>query len=157
MLAKIIVAATLVVATLAKTAQLTWYESIPRCCYDKNAPNQDECKKYSGCKYAGEFANDEKLSLDQLKNTPIVSFFDSNNPSESYWRKHYMNKKVKITKNGVSFTAFVKDTCSDADTDNNDCTRNAKGGFLIDVEFWTAKKYLGSTKAADGAATFEFV
>ena len=58
MLAKIIVAATLFVATLAKTAQLTWYESIPRCCYDKNAPNQDECKKYSGCKYAGEFAND---------------------------------------------------------------------------------------------------
>ena len=53
MIAKVILAATLVVASFAKTAQLTWYESYPRCCYDKNAPNQEECTKYNGCRWAG--------------------------------------------------------------------------------------------------------
>ncbi len=157
MFAKIIVATTLVVAALSKTAQMTWYESWPRCCYDKNAPNQDECTKYNGCKWAGKFANGESLSLNEVKNTPIISFFDSNNPTIKYWEKNYQNRKVKITKNGKTFTAIIKDTCSDADTKNNDCTRNAKGGFLIDVEYWTAKKYLGSTSAATGSTTFEFI
>ena len=157
MLGKIIIAATLVVATLAKTAQMTWYESIPRCCYDKNAPNQAECDSYNGCKWSGKFANGEKLTIDEVKNTPIVSFFDSNHPSQSAWRNKYMNRHIRITKNGITFTAIVKDTCSDNDTDNNQCTRNAKGGFLIDVERWTAKKYLGSTNSADGTATFEFI
>ena len=157
MFSKVILAASLVVAALAKTAQLTWYESYPRCCYDKNAPNQEECTMYNGCRWAGQFANGETLTLAQVKSTPIVSFFDSNNPTMSAWKKLYANKKVKITKNGVTFTAIIKDTCADSDTVNNDCTRNAKGGFLIDIEYWTAKKYLGTTNNAHGTVDFVFV
>ena len=55
------------------------------CCYDKNAPYQDECTKYNGCRWAGIFANGEKLSLKQVRSTPIVSFFDANNKSQSAW------------------------------------------------------------------------
>ena len=151
MIAKVILAATLVVASFAKTAQLTWYESYPRCCYDKNAPNQEECTKYNGCRWAGQFANGETLKLSDIKATPIVSFFDADNKSQSAWEKKYKNKKIRVTKGDKTFTALVKDTCSDKDTDNNDCTRNSKGGFLIDVEYFTAKKYLGSTNKATGS------
>ena len=151
MIAKVILAATLVVASFAKTAQLTWYESYPRCCYDKNAPNQEECTKYNGCRWAGQFANGETLKLSDIKATPIVSFFDADNKSQSAWEKKYKNKKIRVTKGDITFTALVKDTCSDKDTDNNDCTRNSKGGFLIDVEYFTAKKYLGSTNKATGS------
>ena len=157
MIAKLILAASLVVAAFAKTAQLTWYESHPRCCYDANAPNQEECTKYSGCKWAGQFANGETLTLTEVKNTPIVSFYDVNNPSMSAWKRLYMNRKVRITKNGVTFTAIIKDTCQDYDTANNDCSRNAKGGFLIDIESFTAKKYIGGTHNAHGTVDFVFV
>ena len=156
MLRKILIVATFAAAALARTAQVTWYSSYCECCWNPKA-NQNECIHYSCCKYAGEFANGEKLTLDQVKNTPIVSFFDANNKSEAYWRKNYMNKRIRITKNGKTFIAYVKDTCADKDTDNNDCTRNSKGGFLIDIEEWTAKKYLGSTGVVDGTAEWEFV
>ena len=151
MIGKVILAATLVVSAFAKTAQMTWYQSYPMCCYDKNAPYQDECTKYNGCKWAGMFANGEKLSLKEVQDTPIVSFFDVNNKSQSAWEKKYKNKKIRVTKGDKTFTAYIKDTCSDKDTQNNDCTRNSKGGYLIDVEYFTAKKYLGSTNKASGS------
>ena len=159
MFGKIIIAASLVVAAFAGTAQITWYESYPRCCYDKTAPNQDECTKYNGCKWAGKFANGQSLTLEQVKNTPIVSFFDSKYPTQAQWEKHYQNTKVRITKNGVTFDAFIKDTCSDSDVSGgaNTCTHNAKGGVLIDVEYFTAKNYLGGTGKATGTATFEIL
>ena len=157
MIGKLFIAATLVVAAFAKTAQMTWYESYPRCCYDKKANNQEECSKYNGCKWAGKFANGEKLSLKEVKSTPIVSFFDAKNPSQSAWEKKYKNKKIKVTKGDKTFTALIKDTCADKDTQNNDCTRNSKGGFLIDVEYFTAKNYLGGKGKANGKVEFEFV
>jgi len=141
----------------AATAMLTYYNSYPMCC--KNSPNYDpkaskeECDDYSGCKYIGDFANGEHLSLSQVKNTPIVSLFDPNYSTMSQWKSKYANKKVRITKNGMTFDAYVKDTCADKDC-KGCCTRNAKGKILIDVEFYTAKKYLGSLDAADGSATF---
>ena len=85
MFAKVLIAASLVVAAFAKTAQFTWYESYPRCCYDKNAPNQDECNHYNGCKWAGKFANGESLSIDKVKSSDIISFYDSNYPSQRQW------------------------------------------------------------------------
>ncbi len=56
--------------TEATTAQLTYYDSYPMCCpnspnYDPHAP-KDECDDYSGCKYIGDFANGEHLSLTQV-------------------------------------------------------------------------------------------
>ena len=159
MFAKLILAASLVVAAFARTAQMTWYESYPRCCYDKTAPNQEECTKYNGCRWAGQFANGETLSLTKVKSTPIVSFFDSKHPSIREWERLYQNKKIRITKNGVTFDALIKDTCSDDDVSGgaSTCTQNAKGGFLIDVEFFTAKRFLGSTSKATGTATFEIL
>ena len=158
MFAKLILAATMVVGALARTAQMTWYSSYPRCCYDPRAP-REECDKYNGCMWAGQFANGETLTLEQVKNTPIVSFFDAKNKSQTQWRKLYMNKKIRITKNGVTFIAQIKDTCSDDDVSGgaNTCTQNSKGGYLIDIEEWTARKYLGSTSKADGTVQFEFI
>ena len=159
MFAKLFLAATMVVSAFAATAQMTWYESFPRCCYDKNAPNQEECTKYNGCRWAGKFANGQSLTLDQVKNTPIVSFYDSKNRSQKDWERLYQNKKIRITKNGVTFDAFIKDTCSDDDVSSgaSTCTQNAKGGFLIDVEYFTARKYLGSQNNAHGTTTFQIL
>ena len=105
MISKLILAATFVVAAMSKTAQVTWYESYPRCCKLPNGPNRDECEKYNGCKWQGQFANGQKLSESTVKNTPIVSFFDAKNPSKSQWAKLYKNKKIRITKNGKTFEA----------------------------------------------------
>ena len=63
----------------------------------------------------------ETLTLTNVNNTLIVSFFDVNNPSMSAWKRLYMNRKVRITKKGVTFTAIIKDTCQDYDTSNKDC------------------------------------
>ena len=136
---------------------MTWYQSYPMCCKDPHAPYQEECTDYSGCEYQGDFANGKHLTLSQVKSTDIISFFDAKHPSESYWRNNYMNRKVKITKNGVTFTATIMDTCNDKDTENNDCTRNSKGGYLIDIEYWTARRHLGSESKAYGEVTFEFI
>ena len=159
MISKLIIAATLVVAAMAKTAQVTWYESYPRCCKNPNGPNKAECNKYSGCDYQGLFANGQKLSEASVKSTPIISFFDSNNPTQAQWNRLYKNKKIRITKNGKTFDAFIKDTCSDGDVKKgaSNCSKNAKGGFLIDIEYHTALKYLGSTGQASGTATFQIL
>ena len=157
MFAKIILAAVFIVGSFAKTAQMTWYESYPRCCKDSGAPNQGECSNYNGCHWAGKFANGETLSANNVKNTPIVSFYNGQHPSISYWRNTYMNRKIRITKNGVTFDAIIKDTCSDNDTKNNECYRNSNGGYLIDIEFWTARRFLGSEHNAHGSVQFEFI
>ena len=152
----VLLLAGLVASSLALTAQVTWYQSYPMCCSDPKAPYQEECDDYSGCKYQGDFANNKHLTLSQVKSTDIVSFFDSKNPSEAYWRKNYMNKKVKVTKNGVTFTATIMDTCADKDC-GGCCTKNAKNGYLIDIEYWTARRHLGSESKVDGQATFVLV
>jgi len=146
------------VPNLSGTAKWTYYESYPRCCpdcgnYDANAP-KDECDDYSGCKYCGDFEDGTHESLSYVKNNDIVSFFDANNPSESYWNNHYKDKKIQVSANGVTFTATIKDTCLDTDC-GGCCTRNAgTKKYLIDMEYYTVKRHFGSASAADGSISF---
>ena len=95
-----------------------------------------------------KYMTKEELSRLSTKDNVALS-----NSTMSQWKSKYANKKVRITKNGITFDAYVKDTCADKDC-GGCCTRNAKGKILIDIEFYTAKKYLGSLGAADGSATF---
>ena len=139
------------------TAKLTYYESYPRCCkdcgnYDSSAPT-DECTDDSGCKYCGDFEDGTHESLSWVKNNNIVSFFDVNGG----WSTKYKDKTVQLTKNGVTFNAIIKDTCADKDC-GGCCTKNAGSyGFLVDMEYYTVKRNLGSLSAADGTIQWKIL
>lgn len=131
-----------------KKSTWTAYESWPRCCkgspnYDPKAP-KDECTDDSGCKYQGMFAykqcsgKDGQCTLDWVKSHNLVSFF-----SVSGEHKKYKNKMIRITAKSKTIEALVVDTCGDGDC-GGCCTKNAKqskGGFLIDMEYYTVQKY----------------
>lgn len=136
-------------------ALATWYMSYPPCC--KDAPNYDpnadksECTDYNGCKWMGQFAGvDGKLSYDEVKSKSIVAFYEDANQSgsgaASWWNKNARNRDiiVKNPQTGKTMTVKALDTCGNSDCDNC-CSKNAKkgGGFLIDFEINTAKRFWG--------------
>jgi hypothetical protein len=158
-------------------ATATWYTSYPPCCkensnYDPKA-SKTECTDYNGCRWAGQFSGVEgKLSVEEVKKRNIVSFFDAKNQKScrtgtcAWWDANVKNKKIilKHPTTGATLVADALDTCSDADTKNNDCTRNANknGGILVDMETHTAGRFWGAKRPgiskiqwawADGAAT----
>ncbi|HEX7837634.1 MAG TPA: hypothetical protein VF469_09240 [Kofleriaceae bacterium] len=143
-----------------KTAQLTTYTSYPRCCkgspaYDPHA-DKGECEDYSGCKYEGEFAAIGHKSFEWVKDNAIIAFYDNSDKAGREFNKKYGGKKVKLRKNGKEFTAVIADTCGNKDCDNC-CTKNSKGGFLVDMEYWTAQKHLGGANKAEGTIEFQIV
>jgi hypothetical protein len=75
-----------------------------------------------------------KKSLSWVQSNNIVAFFDSSDPNGKMWKLKYANKKIRLTKNGKSFVATIVDTCGNGDC-NGCCTRNAKNGFLVDMEY----------------------
>lgn len=119
-----------------REAFLTGYSSYPD-------PGSKECIDYNGCKWAGLFAYHAKMTEEQVKQTNILSVFvlafGDAGP--------YKNKIFQVVDPDTSNTivANVLDTCSDSDTPNNDCSNNAKrskDGILIDMEFYTAQRFL---------------
>ena len=48
--------------------------------------------------------------------------------------KELCQQKIKLTKGSKSFMATIVDTCDNADC-NGCCTKNAKGGYLVDMEY----------------------
>ena len=146
--------------SLSGTASWTWYESYPKCCkdcgnYDANWP-KDECSDYDGCKYCGDFEDGTHETLSWVKANNIISFFDKANPSASYWKNNYKDKTVTLTANGKTFNAIIKDTCADTDC-GGCCTKNAKTGYLIDMEYYTVLRNFGTTDAADGTISFKIL
>jgi hypothetical protein len=96
-------------------------------------------------------------SYDWVQSHNIVAFYDDSDPTGSNFEDTYCNRKVKISKNGVSFEATIVDTCGNGDCDGC-CAKNAKpSGYLIDVEYWTAMNNWGTTDAADGQVTFQLL
>jgi|SRR5215510_8684432 len=143
-----------------KTAQLTTYTSYPRCCkgspgYDPHA-DKEECEDYSGCKYQGEFAAIGHKTFDWVKGNNIVAFYDDSDKGGKQFDKRYGAKKIRLRKNGKEFTAVIADTCGNDDCDNC-CTKNSKGGFLVDMEYWTAQRELGGANKAEGTIEFQIV
>lgn len=142
------------------TAQLTTYTSYPRCCkgspaYDPHA-SKEECEDYSGCKYQGEFAAIGKKSFEWVKDNAVVAFYDNADKSGREFNKKYGGKKIRLRKNGKEFTAVIADTCGNKDCDDC-CIKNSKGGFLVDMEYWTAQHNIGGANKAEGTIEFQIV
>lgn len=142
-------------ASVQGTAGFTYFESWPRCCkkspnYDPHAP-KDECDDYEGCRYMGKFeaTGDHRMELSEVKKKDIVSFYDAEHPHDNcdnenpYWESHYKMKRIKLTKGSVSFEATIYDTCCDGncEADGGCCTRNKKGRYLVDVEYYTVSTW----------------
>jgi hypothetical protein len=140
-----------------KTAQLTGYESYPRCCpdspvYDPGAPT-DECTDFSGCKYMGDFAAIGYQTFDYVKSHDLVAFYDDSDPTGSNFDQRYGGKTIHLRWEGKTFDAIIADTCGNQDC-NNCCSRNSKHGFLVDMEFWTAERELGGYDNSIGTIEF---
>jgi hypothetical protein len=142
------------------TAQLTTYTSYPRCCkgspaYDPHA-SKEECQDYSGCKYQGEFAAIGKKPFEWVKDNAIVAFYDNADKQGKEFNKKYGGKKIRLRKNGKEFTAVIADTCGNSDC-NDCCIKNSKGGFLVDMEYWTAERNIGGANKAEGTIEFQIL
>lgn len=137
-------------------AAATWYTSHPKCC--KGASNYDakadkkECDENNGCTWAGQFAGlNKKLSPAEVAKRDIVAFYDAKNQkgdkkaAQSWWNKNVKGKKIELKKpDGTTMIVEALDTCSDSDC-GGCCTKNANkgGGYLIDLEESTAKRFYG--------------
>jgi hypothetical protein len=118
-----------------RAATLTDFESYP-------APGSDECVKYMGCMYEGQFA-----AFQQPKTEQWVMEHNIASVHEKDFAK-YVGKTLRVRKDGMMIDAMVIDECSDADC-SGCCTRNAMpSGFLIDLEKYTFQR-MGAT---DGQA-----
>src|SRR4051812_15503516 len=145
-------------ATGWRTAQLTTFTSYPACCpkspvYDPHAP-KDECDDYSGCKYMGDFAAIDHKSFSWVKSHDIIAFYDDADRSGKHFNKNYGGKTIQLKKGSKTFNALIADTCGNNDCDGC-CTQNSKHGFLVDMEYWTAERRLGSADNAEGTIQFK--
>jgi len=111
----------------AGKANMTWYTSYPD-------PKSEECIKYNGCKWAGQFAAlPDKMPESWVKANNIIAIHEKD-------FKKYKLKTFRLTQGSKSIDAKVYDMCSDSDC-NGCCTKNSKStGFLIDIESYTAKR-----------------
>lgn len=137
-----------------KKANATYYWSYPQCC--KNSPSYDpnadttECDENSGCEYLGKFAGvDGTKSYEWVKSNNITSFFLLGGGWEKWSGKDIM---IRNPKTGKTMTVKVVDTCGDGDC-KGCCTRNATkgGGALVDLEYWTAKRFWGDDLPGEAA------
>jgi hypothetical protein len=111
-----------------RQASLTNFTSYPD-------PASDECVKYNGCTWAGQFAGiDGKQTLEWVTahNIAAVHAKDFN---------MYGLKTLRLRKGGKEIDVTVYDECADSDC-SGCCTQNAKpSGFLIDIEKYTAERF----------------
>jgi hypothetical protein len=114
---------------------LSMYNSFP-------PPGSPEWSDYDGQKYLGCFHGLPKCKTQSwVKNHNIAAVHSKDFAA-------YKNKWLLVVDVATARALMVKviDSCSDADTPNNDCTRNRKwggNGFLVDIEYHTAQRLLG--------------
>jgi hypothetical protein len=111
-----------------KQASLTNFTSYPD-------PGSDECIKYNGCMWAGQFAAVDGKQTEawvMAHNIVAVHSKDFNT---------YKLKQLRLRKDGHEIDVTVYDECADSDC-SGCCTENAKpSGFLIDIERYTAERF----------------
>lgn len=116
-----------------RVARLTNYESYPD-------PNSEECLKYSGCEWAGQFFGlEEEQDENWVMNNNIIAVHEKD------WNEFGM-KKVKMRLDGNEIIATAYDVCSDSDCEgcctNNLGPANENGGrYLIDIEKYTMERF----------------
>lgn len=111
-----------------RKARLTWYESYPD-------PNSEECIKYNGCTWAGQFAALGKKPKEWVAANNLVAVH-----SKDY--NAYKLKTLRLKHKDFLIDAQVVDMCSDSDC-GGCCTQNANtgGGFLIDLEIHGTRRF----------------
>lgn len=109
-------------------ASLTEFESYPD-------PGSEECVKYNGCTWAGQFAGvDGKQPESWVKAHNIAAVH-----SKDFAK--YKLKTLRLRKDGHEIDVTVYDECADSDC-SGCCTQNAKpSGNLIDLEKYTAQRF----------------
>lgn len=120
-----------------RRASLTNYESYPD-------PGSEECVKYNGCKWSGQF-----YGVNGKKSEQWVASKNIAAVHEKDWRK-YGGKSLRLRQGKREIVVEVLDLCSDSDC-NGCCTRNLGGdGHLIDIEKFTQERF------GSGAGVVEF-
>jgi hypothetical protein len=110
-----------------RKANLTWFTSYPD-------PGSEECTKYNGCTWAGQFAFAGKQSESWVMshNIAAVHSKDASTHKLKTLRLRQGNRQIDVT---------VYDMCADSDC-NGCCTANSRStGFLIDIEKYTADRF----------------
>jgi hypothetical protein len=111
-----------------RSANLTNYESYPD-------PGSEECVKYNGCKWAGQFHG-----VDGVKSRSWVASHNIIAVHEKDW-KRYGLKTLNLRQGSKRIKATVYDLCGDKGCAGC-CTRNLGGdGHLIDIEKHTMKRF----------------
>ncbi|MBI2390119.1 MAG: RICIN domain-containing protein [Deltaproteobacteria bacterium] len=111
-----------------RKANLTNYTSYPD-------PGSEECVKYSGCEWAGQFA--------ALSGKQPESWVKSHNIAAVHGKDFdkYKLKTLRLRQGGRTIDATVYDMCADSDC-SGCCTENSKEtGFLIDIEKYTMERF----------------
>lgn len=122
--------------------------------YDPDWPTT-ECDLYSACQYAGLFAAlNGKQTVEYVQNHSLIAFFNKSDASNSHYYERFANKNVTLVKDGITFEAEIVDACGDTDC-NGCCSTNAgDNGFLVDLEYYTALRFLGDVALATGTIDF---
>lgn len=111
-----------------RTANLTNFTSYPD-------PGSEECIKYSGCEWAGQFA--------ALSSKMPESWVSANNIAAVHSKDFakYKLKTLRLRQGTKQIDVKVYDECADSDC-SGCCTANSKStGFLIDIESYTAARF----------------
>ena len=111
-----------------RQANLTNFTSYPD-------PNSEECIKYNGCTWAGQFAFvDGKQPESWVMSHNIVAIHSKDAAA-------YKLKTLRLKQGTKQIDVTVYDQCSDSDC-NGCCTTNSNPtGFLIDIEKYTMEKF----------------
>jgi hypothetical protein len=110
-----------------KTARKTWYTSYPD-------PNSEECIRYNGCFWAGQFAAcSQKKSEAWVEAHNIAAFF----PNFDDYKLH----DLCLKSGSKTIVVTVLDTC--ADSDCSGCCTDNQGNHdaLIDLESYTNERW----------------
>jgi hypothetical protein len=120
-----------------RTGRKTNYTSYPE-------PGSDECVKYNGCMWAGQFAACSGKKTEQwVSEHNIVAAF----PDFASLKLHDLCLRAK----GKTIVVTVYDTCGDSDCDGC-CTENrGNADQLIDVESYTDARWGVSDGAIEWA------
>lgn len=111
-----------------KSANLTNFESYPD-------PNSEECIKYNGCMWAGQFAG-----VDGVQPESWVMAHNIVAVHEKDFAK-YKLKTLRLRQGTKQIDVTVYDECADSDCDGCCTVNSAQTGFLIDIEKYTMQRF----------------
>lgn len=120
-----------------RRANLTNFESYPD-------PNSEECVKYNGCTWAGQFAGVDGVQPESWVMAHNIAAVHSKDFQK------YKLKTLRLRQGTRQIDVTVYDMCADSDCDGCCTANSSETGFLIDIEKYTMQRF-GS---GDGVVEF---